>query len=67
MRTAGFDKETIDSAVNKRIIEAIQKVSCPKCNKSATNISIENGKLCFEACCEELRQTIMNKFANGSL
>jgi len=30
MRTSGFDKETIDSAVNKRIIEAIQKVSCPK-------------------------------------
>ena len=67
MRTTGFDKTTMDNTVGKMMIDAIKKVSCPKCHKKPTNISMENGKLRFETCCDELRQTIMDKIKNGSL
>lgn len=67
MRTTGFNKATMDNAVGKMMIDAIKKVSCPKCHKNPTNVSVTNGKLRFETCCEELRQAIMAKIKNGSL
>jgi hypothetical protein len=67
MRTTGFDKATIDKAINKSLIEKVKAVSCPKCHKSATNVKVANGKLHFETCCEELQKTIMDKIKNGSL
>jgi len=67
MRTTGFDKASMDRVIQESLIEKIEAVSCPKCHKIATNISMENGKLRFEACCKELRTIIMNKIKQGSL
>jgi ssDNA-binding Zn-finger/Zn-ribbon topoisomerase 1 len=67
MRITGLDKASMDRAIQESLIEKISAVSCPKCHKIATNISMENGKLRFEACCKELRRIIMDKIQQGSL
>jgi hypothetical protein len=67
MHTTGFDKTNMDNTVGKMIMDAIKEVPCPKCHQHAKNISVENGKLRFEACCDELRQAIMDKIGNDGL
>lgn len=67
MRTTGFDKANMDKVIQESLIEKIEAVSCPKCHKIATNISVENGKLRFEVCCKELRKIIMNRIKQGAL
>ena len=67
MRITGFDKTNMDNAMKDSVIEKIKAVSCPKCHKNATNISIENNKLRFETCCGELRKIILDKIEKSSL
>lgn len=67
MRITGFDKASMDREIQESLIKKIEAVSCPKCHKSPTNISFENGKLRFAACCKELRTIILDKIKQGSL
>lgn len=67
MRITGFNKTNIDNAMKESVIEKIKAVYCPKCNKNATSIPIENKKLRFKPCCDELHKIIMDKIKQGSL
>lgn len=67
MRYTGFDKTSMNNAMKEIIIDRIAEVSCPKCHKTATSISIENNQLRFQTCCDELRDIIMDKIREGTL
>lgn len=66
MRYTGFDETSMISATKEIIIDRIAEVSCPNCHKTATNISVENNRLRFETCCDELRSIIMDKIRDGN-
>ncbi len=60
MRIAKFDK-TVNER-NQKIIDEIMGITCPKCQKSATNVRVnDHGRAIFDACCDELSQIIHAK------
>ena len=66
MRYTRFDQASMINATKEIIINRMAEIACPKCHKTATNISVENNQLRFETCCDELRDIIMDKIKNGN-